>query len=303
MPARVYRRVLLIELLIYLAAGYGLVGFAGWEWRGAALALFVFALALRSLGIALTFIIAGHHASPAPSEHRLSSAGLLKLFFSELRAYIVIFNLYQPFEKLLGGTEALHPAPRGRLPVLLLHGYICNRGVMAPLRRYLRGRGIGAYSHNLEPAYADMDAYADAMARRIEEICNASGADKLVIVAHSMGGLAARAYLRRYGAHRVARLVTLGTPHQGTVTARLALGKNGRQMVPGNAWLQRLNQDAPAVPLVSVFSYQDNFIVPQESAALAGSKLVALSGIGHLGMPLSRRVREIVAEEVLSASD
>ena len=244
MPARVYRRVLLIELLIYLAAGYGLVGFAGWDWRDAALALFVFALAWRSLGIALTFIIAWRRASLTPPAHRLGPVGWLKLFFSELGAYILVFNLYLPFEELFRGTETPRRLPQGRLPVLLLHGYICNPGVMFPLRRYLQTRGIGAYSHTLAPAFEDIEAYADALARRIGEICEASGAGNLVIVAHSMGGLAARAYLRRYGAHHVARLITLGTPHQGTVTARVALGKNGRQMVPGNAWLQRLNQDA-----------------------------------------------------------
>jgi pimeloyl-ACP methyl ester carboxylesterase len=301
MLARTYRRALLIELLIYLAAGCGLIRFAGWTWQAAMPATLLFALALRALGIGASLIIAGHYASPAPSEHRLNLIRQLGLFLSELGAYIVIFNLYHPFEELLAGEEKLRPAPPGRLPVLLLHGYACNRGVMLPLRRYLQARGINAYSYNLEPAYADIDAYADALARRIGEIRIASGAGKLIIVAHSMGGLAARAYLRKYGPGHVAKLITLGTPHQGTVTARLAAGKNGRQMVPGNAWLQRLNEAAPAVPMVSVFSYQDNFVVPQLSAALAGAKLVPLSGIGHLGMPFSRRVREIVAQELIAA--
>jgi triacylglycerol lipase len=301
MPARVYRRVLLIELMIWIAAGYALVSFAGWDWRVAALASFVFALALRALGIAATIMLAGCQSSPAPSEHRLSLTGWLKLFLSELGAYIVIFNLYHPFEELLAGEEKLQPMPPGRLPVLLLHGYVCNRGAMLPLRRYLQTRGINAYSCNLEPAYTDIDGNADALARRIGEICNASGAGKLIIVAHSMGGLAARAYLRKYGGVHVAKLITLGTPHQGTATARLAAGKNGRQMVPGNAWLQRLNEAAPAVPVVSVFSYHDNFVVPQLSAVLAGAKLVPLSGMGHLAMPFSRRVREIVVQELIAA--
>ena len=301
MLARVYRRALLIEVLIYVAAACGLVGFAGWEWRAAALALLLFALALRALFIGATFLIARSCASPAPPEHRPGLAGWLKLYFSELWASIVLFSLYQPFEELLAGAETLRALPRGRRPVLLLHGYVCNRGFMLPLRRYLQTRGISACSHNLEPAYADIDAYADALAWRIQEICNASGADKLIIVAHSMGGLAARAYLRKYGAFRVAGLVTLGTPHQGTASARLAAGMNGRQMVPGNAWLQRLNQAAPAVPAVSVFSYQDNFVAPQLNAALAGTRIVPVSGIGHLGMPFSRRIREIVAREVLAA--
>lgn len=108
----------------------------------------------------------------------------------------------------------------------------------------------------------------------------------------------ARAYLRRHGARRVAKLITLGTPHQGTVMARLAAGKNALQMVPGNAWLKQLDAEAPSLPLVAVFSHQDNIVVPQDSAALAGAKILGLSGIGHMSMPFSRAIREIALAEI-----
>jgi pimeloyl-ACP methyl ester carboxylesterase len=302
MLARAFRRILLVELLIYLVAACGLVGFAGWNWADAGLAVFAFALALRALTIATTFLIAARHASPVPPEHRLGIVGLLKLYFAEVGAYILIYTLYQPFEELFMGTEKAQPSPQGRLPVLLLHGYVCNRGFMLPLRRYLHAHGISAYSHNLEPAYAGIDTYADGLARHIEKLLAATGAEKLVILAHSMGGLVARAYLRKHGAGHVAKLITLGTPHQGTVMARLGAGENGRHMVPGNAWLQRLNKDAPTLPVVSVFSCQDNIVLPQESAVLAGAKIVRLSGMGHVSMPFSRRVREVVLEEILAAN-
>jgi triacylglycerol esterase/lipase EstA (alpha/beta hydrolase family) len=302
MLARAFRRILLIELLIYLAAGWGLVRLAGWDWPGAVLALIVFALALRAFGVAMTFVIAARHASPAPPEHRLGLFERLQLYFAELGAYIVIYTLYQPFEGLFTGADKAQASPHRRLPVLLLHGYVCNRGFMLPLRRYLHAHGISAYSHNLEPVYTGIDNYADALDRRIEEILAAAGAGKLVILAHSMGGLVARAYLRKHGARHVAKLITLGTPHHGAVTARLGAGENARQMVPGNAWLQRLNEEALALPVVSVFSYQDNVVSPQESSILAGAKIVPLSGMGHVSMPFSRRVREVALEEVLAAS-
>jgi triacylglycerol esterase/lipase EstA (alpha/beta hydrolase family) len=302
MLARAFRRILLIELLIYLAAGWGLVRFAGWDWANAGLVILVFALALRAAGVAMTFVIAARHAGPAPPEHRLGLLGRLKLYFAELGAYILIYSLYQPFEGLFTATEKMQPSPQGRLPVLLLHGYVCNRGFMLPLKRYLQAHGISAHSYNLEPVYANIDSYADALARRIEEILAATGADKLVILAHSMGGLVARAYLRKHGARHVAKLITLGTPHHGAVTARLGLGENARQMVPGNVWLKRLNEDAPTVPLVSVFSYQDNVVSPQESSILAGAKIVPLSGMGHVSMPFSRRIREVALEQILAAS-
>ena len=298
MLARAFRRVLLIELIIYLVLGWYLSRYAGWHWIKAASILLACALAIRASGVALTFAIAGRYASPTPPEHRPGFVGWLRLYFAELGAYIVIYNLYQPFERLFAGAEPLQPLPREQLPVLLVHGYVCNRGFMLPLRRYLGDHGVSAYSHNLEPVYADIDSYADRLARRIEEICAATGADQLVMLAHSMGGLVARAYLRKHGARRVAKLITLGTPHHGTVTARIAAGKNGQQMVPGNAWLKQLNDETSSVPVVSVFSHQDNIVVPQDSAVLAGAKIVSLSGMGHVSMPFSRHIREIALAEI-----
>ncbi len=54
--------------------------------------------------------------------------------------------------------------------------------------------------------------------RRIGDIEAATGASQVVLVGHSMGGLVARAYLRRYGGAKVRRLITIGTPHQAACT-------------------------------------------------------------------------------------
>ncbi len=294
MVARAFRRMLLIELCIYAACGWYLVRAAAWSPAQALAGAFAWALALRAVLVAASFAISRIYASPTPREHRLGLAAWIRVYLAELGAYILVYNFYQPFEPLLAGEERLQPLASPRLPVLLLHGYVCNRGFMLPLRNFLRAQGITAYTHNLEPIYADIGSYAEALARRIDEICAASGAEKLIIVAHSMGGLAARAYLRRHGARRVAKLVTLGTPHCGTELARFAAGKNARQMEPGNAWLEQLNSTALAVPTLSIFSYQDEIVAPQISGALAGADCSGISGGGHVGLPFSRRVRALL---------
>ena len=65
-----------------------------------------------------------------------------------------------------------------------------------------------------------------AVADAVAEILDATGAEKIVLVGHSMGGLAAREYLQNpeywpvdeegNAHHRVAKLVTSGTPHNGS---------------------------------------------------------------------------------------
>jgi pimeloyl-ACP methyl ester carboxylesterase len=83
----------------------------------------------------------------------------------------------------------------------------CGRGSKPPAGPWRRT----AWSRCI----SDIDAYADGIARRIDEVLAATGTS-LILVGHSMGGLASRAYLRRHGVAKVARLITLGSPHQGT---------------------------------------------------------------------------------------
>src|SRR5428012_4457 len=72
-------------------------------------------------------------------------------------------------------------------------------------RRFLRRRGIGpVYTMNFGPPLGNIEWFAAQLDARIQEIHTATGATRMVLVAQSMGGLVARAYLRRAGAERVA---------------------------------------------------------------------------------------------------
>jgi hypothetical protein len=112
----------------------------------------------------------------------------------------------------------------------------------------------------------------------------------------------ARAYLQRFGERgRVAKVVTLASPHHGSELARLAIGTDGEQLRPGNAWLTRLNQgerEDARVPLVSMFSWHDNFVAPQDSSMLANATNVALSGMGHFSLLFSSAVAQRVHDEI-----
>jgi triacylglycerol esterase/lipase EstA (alpha/beta hydrolase family) len=63
----------------------------------------------------------------------------------------------------------------------------------------------------------------------IKKILAITGSDKVILVGHSMGGLAAREYLQNVsnwqsdGSHHVAKLLTIGTPHGGSNTTSLGV--------------------------------------------------------------------------------
>jgi pimeloyl-ACP methyl ester carboxylesterase len=138
--------------------------------------------------------------------------------------------------------------------------------------------------------YADIDSYSEGIARRIDEVLAATGAPQVILVGHSMGGLASRGYLRRHGIAKVARLITLGSPHKGTRLAGLGLGPNARQMRIGSTWLTALQAPLPPAS-VSIYSCHDNYVFPQQACStLDGATNVAIGGVGHLGMAFSPRV-------------
>lgn len=302
MLARYARRFLFIEFSAYALAAAVLLE-PGVAWSVVLAASLGLALLMRCVAVAGTFVLAAT-LSPTGESAPLSMAGRLRLVGAEIISTTLAYSVLMPFPRAFGRPDSRLPPRTGALPVLLVHGYICNSGIWAPMRRFLEANSVPTYTHDLEPVYAGIDDYAAALESRIEDICLATGAQSLVIVAHSMGGLAARACLRARGGARIAKLVTLGTPHHGTRTAALGQGLNARQMEPSSAWLVDLARDErslPAVPVTSIYSSDDNVIVPQESSVFDGAKNVRVSGIGHVSLAFSAPVRDMVLAEVAAA--
>ena len=302
MLARYARRFLFIEFTAYALAGMVLLE-SGIGWSSALAAVLAFALLMRCAAVAGTFVIA---AVLAPAGNRmprpaLAAAGRLRLVAAEILWTTLTYSVLMPFPRMFSRADSRLPANTPATPVLLLHGYVCNSGVWVSMHRFLERHGVPAYTYDLEPVYAGIDEYAAGLAVRIEEICSRTGAQRLVIVGHSMGGLAARACLSARGSDRVAKLITLGTPHHGTRTAPMGLGPNARQMEPGSAWLESLARaESLGIPVLitSIYSSDDNVVVPQDSSVLDQARNVRLSGIGHVSLPFSRIVQEAVLKEI-----
>jgi triacylglycerol esterase/lipase EstA (alpha/beta hydrolase family) len=228
---------------------------------------------------------------------RIGPGATLRLFWDEMWA-IAASSRHMAMYRFLPGDPPPRPA---RAPVLLLHGVLCNAGSMHDLRGALIARGVGpVYTVSYGPPLASIDSFVDQVAARIDAILAATGARQVAIVGHSMGGLVARAYLRRHGADKVGTVITIGTPHKGSVHAWLFPGVSLGQLRPANAWLAELDR-APAskeVRMVSVWSWHDSMVAPQTSAELAGAENVALAGIGHNALVSNERVYDIVAMEL-----
>ena len=198
--------------------------------------------------------------------------------------------------------DHLPPTARGRRGVVFVHGFVCNRGLWNPWLVRLRALDRPFVALTLEPVFSDIDAYAPLVEAAVRRVEAATGMAPLV-VAHSMGGLAVRAWLRAFEAQGAARrcdaVVTIGTPHRGTWLASLALSPNARQMRQDSSWMRALSPAEPtphAERFVCWWSDCDQIVFPPPTAILPGSQSRAIVGVAHLALC----EREEIWEDVLA---
>ncbi|UEX79466.1 alpha/beta fold hydrolase [Spiribacter halobius] len=280
MLARLQRRLLAVEFLLHL-----LLALAWWlatDAPGWIVPTIVLLLALsgRAIYVGAAFAIA---AATDPERAWPRPLPFARVFIGELVAFTLTHSLLQPAKPF---TRHLAPAFAESGPSLLfVHGYCCNAEFWLPLRRRLARAGYRCQrAVDLEPVFADIDTLAERLHERIEALAATDPDPRLVLIAHSMGGLVARAYLGAYGTSRLAGLITLGTPHAGTTLARLAPGPNGRQMRAASAWLAALPQAPAHLPSLHLASPADELVSPAHSALAAPGDGQWLPACGHLAL-------------------
>lgn len=245
------------------------------------------------------FFLAASVASPCPQ--KLTVGQWCRLLFAEFRA-----TLYSSSWAMLRCSFARHHVGDSAMPpVLLVHGYVCNSGYWHRFSQALQRERINHFALDLEPVFGSIDDYVPLLRQTIESICRDTGSERVIIVAHSMGGLAARAYLREHGSERVAHVITIGSPHHGTAIAERGPGQNSRQMEwsksGASPWLQALEASESAATrslITSIFSYQDNIVSPQLSSVLEGANNLPFFGIGHVELALHPAIHACVLQEI-----
>jgi len=278
-----------------LAGALGVAGWLGWcAWQGlglgATLGPVLALLGLNALALGLEQVMAAavHGQDPAP---RPSAAARWGAWARELRASTTAFCWAMPFASQRWPDTPAGPGTGGR-GVLLVHGYLCNRGCWNPWYPRLQARGVPVVGVNLESVFCPIDDYADQIDAALVQLHRATGQAPLV-VCHSMGGVAVRAWrrsrlLRGEAAEatdaRVHHVLTIGTPHRGTWLARFGRRPNAVQMRQNSPWLQALAaSESPAwrARFTCVWSACDNVTFPPHCATLDGAVSIHQPGRAH----------------------
>ena len=239
-----------------------------------------------------------------PADANTRRAHLVRAALVEFLTTLVLLPLW-PFWMLIGASyeaaiEGEGKARGGRHPVVLLHGLAMNRTNWLWVGRRLAARGIGPLYGTSYFSPQSVLVSAQHLKNFVERVCARADATRVDIVAHSLGGVVARYYIERLGgAERGGRLITIASPHQGTVMGRMGFVPSARQVTNGSSFLGELGMPKPGVAYTSIWSRADAIVVPPESASLApaGEDRV-FDDLGHLSLLLSPRVVDAVVERL-----
>ena len=299
MLARLQQLIAVTLLALTVAAIVAGAG-TGATWAGPAFVVLVVA----GYGAVLALEFACLRASYAEGDDARPRLGqLLRAWVLEVIVAPRIFLWRQPF-RWKSEPDHVPAEAAGRRGVLLVHGFFCNRGLWNRWLRQLRGHDVPCVAVSLEPVFGSIDDYRSAIADAMSRLQQATGLTP-VIVAHSMGGLAARAWLASDPAAACHRLVTIATPHAGTRLGAHGRGANITQMRLGSDWLARLAAtESPESRrrFTCFWSHCDNIVFPTRSATLAGADNRHLPVTPHVQMVEHPAVFEEVLRIVTTTS-
>lgn len=284
MLARLQRLTTLGLLLAAAIWGWAFAraGHPVWAFGGAVLIVFGYALVL---GVEFVLLARVNRTDPAPPA---TLGQLVRAWAGEAVSAPSVFCWRQPFRTWAVPDQPHEPGRRG---VVLIHGFVCNRALWTPVMRRLQREGVPFVAVSMEPVFGSIDRYAPQIEAAVRALEAGTGLAP-VLLCHSMGGLAARAWLRANmqaggSDERVHRVITIGTPHRGTWLARWGFAPNTRQMRRANVWLAELAASESAsryARFTCFWGHCDNIVFPASTALLPGAQAVHLSGIAHVHM-------------------
>lgn len=291
--------VLRISLMMQVAAGTLLARAllpASFGWLAAVLIGLLLPAVLTALVLVIELTVAALVDARRP---RASPLLVARVWLGETVCSLRAFGWRQPFASAFAEPPIVHD-PR-RPAVLLIAGYVCNRAVWKPLLDSGQLADCNVATVNIEPVFGPIDGYADQIHAAVEQLRAASGAPQVILVCHSMGGIAARAYLRQHGDAAMSRVITLASPHHGTLFGVLGQGVNARQMARGSAYLTSLafvETVERRRRFVCIASADDNLVVPRASALLPDAEHHVIDGVGHLALLEDPRAWALIARAI-----
>ena len=304
---RGFFQAFLVELVLYALIGGWFVAHGSSIRHVLLTAALIFA-ATRFLLILGNFAPTWKARSPKRAEHEIGCFATLTMLAREWWAAVLTYPFLFAFEPWLVPNNPPAGLPHRGLPVVLVPGFFTNRGYLHAWRRYLLKNGYGrVYAVSPEPIFESVEKNAEHLARFVDEVLADTGADRVILIGHSMGGLVIRLYLHRFGGMAKSALaIAVGSPFGGTVLTqgKEKLGPIITQLTHDSAWSREFMAEAEAspcpIPFIAIWSPHDSIVSPQTGTRVAEhyGRNIVIPGVGHMEMVNSGQVMRILKQEL-----
>jgi len=198
-----------------------------------------------------------------------------------LAALVVAVAVFSPVQSASASTST---------PVVFVHGYTGSASNWVTAMSVFRSAGwsssnLFAYEYN---SYGSNVTNARGLATFVDQVKARTGASKVAIVNHSMGGLVSQYYLKVLnGNSNVSHLASIAGANHGTTAAGACLVfVTCQQMYPGSAFIAQISagDETPgATRYATWYSPCDGVIIPYTSTRLSGATNNLVACQTHIG--------------------
>ncbi|MEV6259608.1 alpha/beta fold hydrolase [Streptomyces sp. NPDC051784] len=210
-----------------------------------------------------------------------------------LASAAVAFSLFSA-APTAGAAETAAAAPASTLststPVVFVHGYTGNASNWVTAKSVFQLNGwssskLFTYDYN---SYGNNINNAQGLATFVNNVKSQTGASKVAIVNHSMGGLVSQYYLKVLGgSSSVSHLASIAGANHGTTYASACLiYTTCQQMYPGSSFIGQITSgdETPGdTKYATWYSACDGIILPYTSTKLSGATNNNVACQTHIG--------------------
>lgn len=221
---------------------------------------------------------------------------------------VAVFLASFGIQRLFDQPTAANRAELG--PVLLIPGYGGNQAPLNVLADRIRQTGRDTDVIALPgDGTGDLQEQVKVLQQHVNDAYS-QGAPSVDLIGYSAGGVVARLWAERNG-QQARRIITLGSPMHGTqlATTGNTLAPDAcpvacQQLAVGSSILRPLADKAVTVPWMSIWTEQDQTVVPPDSARLDGAVNVPLQSIcpgvtvSHSDLPTNHVVTSFVLQAI-----